>query len=259
MGGHTNRDYNFQLIKIPVRYWRGPIGYIRAKPISMVERGFNEQYAYRDQYKLGVWMSRTLEERQGRLKGLVVPPKISPVWNSEARITMGSDMPAETCYHVMELLSDPLGPEWEASRQIIEHENRENWSRACGLWGRPDLRPKISAKQKRPIAVRNRPLDLPQLFNASRLDVQIPADIPSISSANATTSNTAQEHSPEVSTPISTADNPHSSSTAPTTPETVDDVPMPILREATARRGSLSETEGKEDTSPKARHSSATQ
>ena len=79
MGGHTNRDYNFQLIKIPVRYWRGPIGYIRAKPISMVERGFNDQYAYRDHYKLGVWMSRTLEERQGRLKGLVVPPQISPV------------------------------------------------------------------------------------------------------------------------------------------------------------------------------------
>ena len=85
MGGHTNRDYNFQLIKIPVKYWRGPIGYIRAKPISMVERGFNEQYANRDHYKLGVWMSRTLEERQGRLKGLVVPPQISPVWNPEAR------------------------------------------------------------------------------------------------------------------------------------------------------------------------------
>ena len=107
--------------------------------------------------------------------------------------------------------------------------------------------------------MRNRPLDLPHLFNASRLDVQIPADIPSTSSANATTSNTAQEHSPEVSTPISTADNPHSSSSAPTTPETVDNVPRPILREATARRGSLSETEGKEDNSPKARHSSATQ
>ena len=202
MGGHTNRDYYFQLIEIPVRYWRGPIGYIRAKPISMVERGFNEQYAYRDHYILGVWMSRTLEERQGRLKGLVVPPQISPVWNPEARITMGSDMPAETCYHVMELLSDPLGPEWEASRQIVEHENREIWSRACGLWGRPDLRPKISAKQKRPIAVRNRPLDLPHLFNASRLDVQIPADIPTTSSANATSSNATQEHSPEVSTPV---------------------------------------------------------
>ena len=112
-------------------------------------------------------------------------------------------MPAETCYHVMELLSDPLGPEWEASRQIIEHENRENSSRACGLRGRPDLRPKISAKQKRPITVRNRPLDLQHMFNASRLDVQIPADIPSTSSANATTSNTAKEHSLEVSTPIS--------------------------------------------------------
>ena len=124
---------NFQLIKIPARYWRGPIGYIRAKHISMVERGFDEQYAYKDHYKLGVWMSCTLEERQGRLKGLIVPSQVSPVWNPEARVTMGSDMPAETCYHIMELLSDPLGPEWEASRQIIEHENRDNWSRACGL------------------------------------------------------------------------------------------------------------------------------
>ena len=258
MGGHTNRDYNLQLIKIPARYWRGPIGYARAKPISMVERGFDELYAYRDHYKLGVWMSRTLEERQGRLKGLVVPPQILPVWNPEARGTMGSDMPAETCYHIMELLSDPLGHEWEASRQIIENENRDNWSKACGLWGRPDLRPKISAKQKRPVATRNRPLDLPHLFNASRLDVQIPVDIPTTSYANATSSNPAQEHSPEVSTPVPAADNPCSSSTTPNTPETADNIPIPVLREATARRGSLSEAEIKEDTSPKARHFSAT-
>ena len=170
-------------------------------------------------------------------------------------------MPAETCYHVMELLSDPLGPEWEASRQIIEHENRENWSRACGPASlrAGDLRPKISAKQKRPIAVKNRPLDLPHLFNASRLDVQIPAELPTTSSANATSSNAAQEHSPEVSTPIPTVDNPHCSSTAPSTPETADNIPRPVLREATARRGSLSEAERKEDTSPKARHFSATQ
>ena len=258
MGGHTNREYHFQLIKIPARYWRGPIGYIRAKPISMVERGLDEQYAYKDHYKLGVWMSRTLEERQGRLKGLVIPPQFSPVWNPEARITMGSDMPAETCYHIMELLSEPLGPEWEASRQIIEHENRENWSRACGLWGRPDLRPKISAKQKRPIAIRNRPLDLPHLFNASRLDVQIPADIPTSSSANDREPNTAKEHSPEASTPVPTTNDPCSSSAAPNTPETDHDTNRPVLREATVRRGSLSETEKKESTSPKVRHSSDT-
>ena len=199
-------------------------------------------------------MSRTLEERQGRLKGLVAPPpppQIASVWNPEARITMGSDMPAETCYRIMELLSDPLGPEWEASRQIIEHENRDNWSRACGLWGRPDLRPKISAKQKRPIATRNRPLDLPHLFNATRLDLQIPAEIPPTSSAIA-----AQEHSPEVSTP---AENPCSSSISPKTPETAENIKRPVLREGTARRGSVSEPQRKEDTSTKTRHSSATQ
>ena len=66
--------------------------------------------------------------------------------------------------------------------------------RACGLWGRPDLRPKISAKQKRPIATKNRPIDLPHLFNASRLDVQIPADVPASSSTNATESNAAPQY-----------------------------------------------------------------
>ena len=181
------------------------------------------------------------------------PPQTAPVWNPEARITISGDMPAETCYHIMELLSDPLGPEWEASRQIFEHENRDNWSRACGLWGRPDLRPKISTRQKRPIATRNRPLDLPHLFNATRLDVQIPAEIPTTSSATA-----AQEHSPEVSTPVPTAENPCSSSTSPRTPETADKVQGPVLREGTARRGSLSEPERKEGTSPRARHFSAT-
>ena len=111
MGGHTNRRYPFQSIEIPARYWQRPIGLIGAKPISLVERGFIEQFPYRDHYKLGVWMSRTLEERQGRLKGKVIPPQRTPVWNPEARITMSSDMPLETCYHIMELLSDSLGPE----------------------------------------------------------------------------------------------------------------------------------------------------
>ena len=60
-GGHTNRNYHFQSIKIPARYWRGPKGLIRAKSISLVERGFDEQFAFRDHYKLGVWMSRTSE------------------------------------------------------------------------------------------------------------------------------------------------------------------------------------------------------
>ena len=260
MGGHTNQGYNFQMIKLPARYWRGPIGYARAKPISMVEKGFNEQYAYRDHYKLGVWMSRTLEERQGRLKGLIIPPQTMPVWNPEARVTMGSDMPAETCYHVMELLSDPLGPEWEASRQIIEHENRDNWSRACWLWGRPDLRPKLSAKQKRPIATRNRPLDLPHLFNASRLDVQIPTSTSTTSSANVSGSaNAAQEHSPEVSTPVAAENGPSGSNTTPRTHETASAEPRPVLREGNVRRGSLSEPQPKADVSPRARHFSATQ
>ena len=78
-------------------------------------------------------MSQTLEDRRGRLKEKVVPPEIAQVWNPEARVTMGSDMPPETRYNVMELLSEPLGPEWEESRQRIEQENQDYWSRACGL------------------------------------------------------------------------------------------------------------------------------
>ena len=53
-------------------------------------------------------MSRALEDRQGLLRGKAVPPVVAPVWNLEARMTMNSDMPAETCYHLMELLTDPL-------------------------------------------------------------------------------------------------------------------------------------------------------
>ena len=195
-------------------------------------------------------MSRTLEERQGRLKGLVVPPQTSPVWNPEARITMGSDMPAETCYHIMELLSDPPGPEWEASRQIIEHENKDNCSRACGLWGRPDLRPKISAKQKKAITTRNRPLDLSHLLNASRLDVQVPTEVATTTSADATQG----EHSPEVSTPVPTTVN------TPRTPEvdsTFEAQESVILTEGSTRKVSLSEPGHSKDTSPRARHSSA--
>ena len=135
------------MIKILTRYWRAAIRLSRAKPISWGERGFNVQYCYRDHYKLGIWVSRT-EDRREILKVKVVSPKVAPAWNPDARVTMGSDMPAEARYNVRELLSEPLGPEWEASRQKIEQENKEYWSRACVLWNRPDLRHKVHAKQK---------------------------------------------------------------------------------------------------------------
>ena len=85
LGGHANREHTFEMIKILARYWRAEIGLSGAKPISWVERGFNEQYCYCDHYKLGIWMSRTLEDRRGRLRGNVVPPQIASVRNPEAR------------------------------------------------------------------------------------------------------------------------------------------------------------------------------
>ena len=88
LGGHLNREYAFEMIEIPARHWRAAIGLSRAKPISWGERRFNEQYCYRDHYKLGIWMSRTLEERRGRLRGKVVSLEVAPVWNPEARVTM---------------------------------------------------------------------------------------------------------------------------------------------------------------------------
>ena len=49
LGCHTNIGH-IEMIKIPARYWRGAIRLIRAKPISLVEQGFNEQFCYRDRY-----------------------------------------------------------------------------------------------------------------------------------------------------------------------------------------------------------------
>ena len=77
LGGHANRNHSFQMINIPARYWRAAIGLARAKSISLSERGFNEQFCYSNHYKLGVWISRTLEDRQGRLRGKVVPPEVA--------------------------------------------------------------------------------------------------------------------------------------------------------------------------------------
>ena len=171
-------------------------------------------------------MSRTMKERQGKLKGKVIPPQAAPVWNPEARVTMDSDMPAETCYHAMELLSDPLRPKREASRQIIEHENRDNWSRAYGLWGRHDSRPKVSAKRKRAIVTRTRPLDLHHMQTTSQLDVQISAGS-STSSNEATTQGrpiseqtTQGEHTQEVATPVPVED--PIDEEGPKTPEAAD-------------------------------------
>ena len=119
-------------------------------------------------------MSRTLEDMRGGLKEKVVPHENAQVWEPEARVTMGSEMPAETCYNVMELLSEPLGPEWKASREKIEQENKEYWSRACGLWNRPGLRRRVNAKQKRSITAPSTQAD-PPVPAQEQLDVAIPA------------------------------------------------------------------------------------
>ena len=83
-------------------------------------------------------------------------------------------MPAETPYNVMELLSEPLEPEWEASRQKIEQENKEYWSRACALCNRPDLRPRVNAKQKRSETARSTQAISPNAVQV-QLDVAFPA------------------------------------------------------------------------------------
>ena len=120
-------------------------------------------------------MSRTLEDRRGRLRGKVVSPEGAPVWNPEARVTMGNDMLAETRHNVMELLSEPLGPKCEASRQVIEQENKECWSRACGLSDRSDIRPKVNAKQKRSITAGSIQANPPNAVQ-EQLGVAIPVE-----------------------------------------------------------------------------------
>ena len=69
----------------------------------------------------------------------------------------------------------------------------------------------------------------------------------------------AQEHSPEASTPVAAENGPSGSNTAPRTHETASAEPKPVLRGGNTRRGSLSELQPKADVSPRARHSSATQ
>ena len=146
-----------------------------------------------------------MEDRRARLKGRVVPPEVAPVWNPEARVTMENEMPAETRYNVMELISEPLRPEREASRQKIEQENKEYWSRACGLWNRPDLRPRVKTKQKRSITAPSTQANPPNAVQ-EQLDVAVPATTIENSSNTITgQSQTAmgkgnegnREHSPE--------------------------------------------------------------
>ena len=172
----------------------------------MVERGINEQFCYRDHYKLGIWMSRTLEDRRGRLRGKMVIPEFAPVWNPEARVTMGNDM--ETRYHVMERLSEPLGPEWEVSRPVIEQKNKKCWSRNCGLWNRPDLRPKVEAKQMTSIVAHTIQMNAPNAIQ-EQLDAAIPPVTNNDSkeatelSQTPTSQEIRVEHSPEPLIPTS--------------------------------------------------------
>ena len=141
LSGHTYRNHSFKMIKVPARCFRGAI---------KVERGVDGQICDRDNYKLGVWMSRTLMDSQVAFEKRRASRNCTYV-ESRGAGDDGSDMPAETCYHVMDLLSDLLVPEWGASRQMLEQRNKYNCSRARGLSGRPNLSTTSIAKQKRTI------------------------------------------------------------------------------------------------------------
>ena len=99
-------------------------------------------------YKQDLWMQRTLEDRQSNLKGKVQMPIFVQMWNPDLKITIGSDMPQETTYAMLDLLGDPLSQEWQQTKKTIVQQNVNNWSKACGLWGRTDLRPTITVKNK---------------------------------------------------------------------------------------------------------------
>ena len=123
------------MIKISNTYWRAPIGFSRAKPNSFVERGFQEQYCYRDMYKQNRWMKQTLEDRQNNLKGKVKKPVFVQTWNPKTQVTMRSDMPQKTTQKMLYLLGDPLGQEWQQAKKSIDQKIEENWSKVCELWG----------------------------------------------------------------------------------------------------------------------------
>ena len=143
------------MIKIPTRFWRAPIGSARTKPVSFVERGFQEQYAYEDNDRLNEWMRRTVEDKQREFRGKLKSPAINLVWRPEARITMGSsDMSPETVYNIIERLGDPLTQVWETAKRTIEGKNHELWFDACSLWKRGDLRPTVTPRSKSSTATR---------------------------------------------------------------------------------------------------------
>ena len=129
----------------------------------------------------------------------------------------------------MELLSEPLAPEWESSGKKIEQENKEYWSRACGLWIRPDLRPKVNAKKKMSITARSTQANPPNAVQ-EQLDVAIPAATIKNSSSEITGQSQAAmsqgnegsgEHSPEPSLTPTSVVNLLEDDDGPDTPEGV--------------------------------------
>ena len=79
-------------------------------------------------------MSCALEDRQGRLRGKAVPPVVVPVWNLQVRMTMDSDMPAKTCYHLMELLSDPLDVNRKHPARKLNNPIKNPCVELAGYW-----------------------------------------------------------------------------------------------------------------------------
>ena len=45
-------------------------------------------------------------------------------------------------------MGDPLGQEKQQAKNAIEQKNEENWSKACGHWGRTELRQTILLKDE---------------------------------------------------------------------------------------------------------------
>ena len=163
--------------------------------MSFVERGFRDQYAFRDNHCLNGWMRRTIDDKQRELCGKLKPPTNNQVSRPEAGVTMGSDMPPETVYNIVELLGNPLAQEWETAKRTIEGKNREPWFDACGLWKRSDVRPTVIPKQKASTNTRS--------VSIVPLSIEVEATASTPTEPMTITANTPSEgeHLPDVSTP----------------------------------------------------------
>ena len=136
-GPPTDPLYSFRCITFPNHYWKEPLGWPRAKPVSRAPETLTRQIQHLELAQIPGWIEGAAQIRQRNLRCRITPFPRKSVWRPQGKMTMSGDMSIVLHDEINSVIGSEARAEWEGRCLELEIANFPKWKRACELWNQP--------------------------------------------------------------------------------------------------------------------------